>query len=115
MMAVFCGVTALAGHIWPVYLNFRGGKGVATAFGIMLAMSWTVAFICIAIWVLVIILSRYSSLGALIAVLATPPLAYWLATPQIAEFSILLTTIVWSRHLANIRRLLNGTETRVGG
>ena len=67
-----------------------------------------------AIWLLFAMTFRYSSLAALIATLCIPPLSYWLSTPQIAEFSILITLLIWYRHIPNIRRLLNGTETRIG-
>ena len=114
-MMIAAALGALIGHLFPVWLKFRGGKGVATAAGIMLALAWQAALISIAIWILVLWTSRYSSLAALTATLAIAPLAYWLSTPQIAEFSILVTFMVWYRHIPNIRRLLNGTETRVGG
>ena len=114
-MMMVAALGALIGHLFPVWLKFRGGKGVATAAGVMLALAWQPALICIAIWLLVLVISRYSSLAALIATLCIPPLTYWLSTPQIAEFTILVTILVWSRHIPNIRRLLNGTESRIGG
>jgi glycerol-3-phosphate acyltransferase PlsY len=112
---IVAALGALIGHLFPVWLKFRGGKGVATAAGVMLALAWQPALICIALWLLILVISRYSTLAALIATLCIPPLTYWLATPQIAEFSILVTILVWSRHIPNIRRLLKGTESRIGG
>jgi len=113
-MMIVTAFGALVGHLFPVWLKFQGGKGVATAAGIVLALAWPVGLISIAIWVLVAVVFRYSSLAALIATLCLAPLAYWLSTPQVAEFSILITLLVWYRHIANIRRLLNKTESRIG-
>ena len=113
-MMIVAALGALIGHLFPVWLKFRGGKGVATAAGLMLALAWPAALISIAIWLFFAMTFRYSSLAALIATLCIPPLSYWLSTPQIAEFSILLTLLIWYRHIPNIRRLLNGTETRIG-
>ena len=113
-MMIVAALGALIGHLFPVWLKFRGGKGVATAAGLMLALAWPAALISIAIWLFFAMTFRYSSLAALIATLCIPPLSYWLSTPQIAEFSILITLLIWYRHIPNIRRLLNGTETRIG-
>ena len=113
-IAIVAGFGALIGHLFPVWIGFRGGKGVATAAGIALGLSWPTGLTCFAIWLLVLLITRLSSLAALIATLALPGLAYWFANPQIAEFSALITAIVWLRHSANIHRLLNGTESRVG-
>ena len=113
-MMIVAALGALIGHLFPVWLKFRGGKGVATAAGLMLALAWPAALISIAIWLFVAMVSRYSSLAALIATLCIPPLSYWLSTPQIAEFSVLITILIWYRHIPNIRRLLNGTESRIG-
>ena len=113
-MMIVAALGALIGHLFPVWLKFHGGKGVATAAGLMLALAWPAALISIAIWLFFAMTFRYSSLAALIATLCIPPLSYWLSTPQIAEFSILLTLLIWYRHIPNIRRLLNGTETRIG-
>ena len=114
-MMIVAALGALIGHLFPVWLKFRGGKGVATAAGIMLALAWPAASISISIWLFIAVVFRYSSLAALVATLTIPPLCYWLSTPQIAEFSILVTMLIWSRHITNIRRLINGTESRIGG
>ncbi len=111
---IVAALGALIGHLFPVWLKLRGGKGVATAAGIMLALAWPAALISIATWLLVILIFRYSSLAALVATLIIAPLTYWLSTPQIAEFSILVTILIWYRHIPNIRRLLSGTESRIG-
>lgn len=114
-MMIVAALGALVGHLFPVWLKFRGGKGVATAAGVMLALCWQAALISIAIWLLVACVTRYSSLAALMATLFIAPLTYWLGTPQTGEFSILVAVVVWYRHIPNIRRLLNGTESRIGG
>ena len=112
---IVAALGALTGHLFPVWLKFRGGKGVATAAGIMLALAWPAALLSVAIWLVVAVIFRYSSLSALTATLGIVPLSYWLSTPQIAEFSILVAILIWYRHIPNIRRLLNGTESRIGG
>jgi glycerol-3-phosphate acyltransferase PlsY len=112
---IVAALGALIGHLFPVWLKFNGGKGVATAAGIMFALTWEVATLSVLIWVLMAVIFRYSSLAALMATLAIPPMAYFLSTPQVAEFSILVTILIWSRHIPNIRRLVSGTESRIGG
>jgi glycerol-3-phosphate acyltransferase PlsY len=114
-IALVAGLGAFIGHLFPVWISFRGGKGVATACGILIALNWQTGLISLGLWVLVLVITRYSSLAALIASVAAPALAYYFATPQIAEFAFLVAVIVWWRHWANIRRLISGTETRVGG
>jgi glycerol-3-phosphate acyltransferase PlsY len=111
---IVAGYGALIGHLFPVWLRFKGGKGVATALGIMLGISWPTALVCLAVWIAVAAITRYSSLAALVATFIVPFVAWWLATPQIAEFGAALAAIIWLRHLANIRRLLRGDETRIG-
>ena len=111
---IVAGYGALIGHLFPVWLRFKGGKGVATALGIMLGISWPTALVCLATWIAVVAVTRYSSLAALVATLIVPFVAWWLATPQIAEFGAILAAIIWLRHLSNIRRLLNGSENRIG-
>ncbi len=111
---IAAGYGAMIGHLFPVWLRFRGGKGVATALGVMLAVSWPTALICLVVWIAVAAITRYSSLAALVATFIVPFVAWWLATPQIAEFGAVVAIIIWLRHLSNIRRLLSGGETRIG-
>ena len=111
---IAAGFGALIGHLFPVWLRFRGGKGVATALGIMLGISWPTALVCLAVWIAVAGVTRYSSLAALVATFTVPFVAWWLATPPIAAFGALVAVVVWLRHLPNIRRLLRGDETRIG-
>lgn len=113
-VAIVAGLGAMIGHLFPVWIGFRGGKGVATACGILIALNWPTGLLALVVWVLILVVTRLSSLAALIASASAPAFAYWFATPQIAEFAFLIAIIVWSRHHANIRRLISGTETRVG-
>ncbi len=113
-IAIVSGFGALLGHLFPIWLRFRGGKGVATALGVMLALSWQTGLAVLAVWIAVLALLRYSSLAALVAALAAPVIAYRISTPQIAEFCILIGVLIWLRHIGNIRRLIQGEESRIG-
>ncbi len=112
-IAVVAALGAFLGHLFPVWLKFQGGKGVATAIGIIFALSWQVGFVTIGIWLLAALLFRYSSLAALLGAIAAPVAAWWLATPQLVEFFAVITVLVWIRHHANIKRLLNGDESKI--
>ena len=112
--AIVAAAGALLGHLFPVWLNFRGGKGVATALGILLALSPPVGGLACLTWLLAAFLFRYSSLSALIALAATPLYMWWLADPQRTEFAIALAILVWIRHRENIGRLLRGEESKIG-
>jgi len=111
--AVIAGGGAFLGHLFPVWLQFRGGKGVATTLGILLAVAWPVGIIACAVWLLVALLFRYSSLSALVAVAAAPIAAWFLANRQTAGLALFLAILVWLRHHENIRRLLRGEEARI--
>jgi glycerol-3-phosphate acyltransferase PlsY len=111
---IFAGSGAMLGHVFPVWLRGRGGRGVATALGVLFGMSWQVAILACAIWLAVAALTRYSSLAAVLAIVATPGLAKWLATPQIAEFGVFLSVVILFRHLGNLSRLIRGEEPRIG-
>jgi acyl phosphate:glycerol-3-phosphate acyltransferase len=113
-LAVPAALGAFLGHLFPVWLGFRGGKGVATYIGLLLAMAWPAAIVFCLIWLAVAAVSRYSSLAALVASAATP-LVLWLADyrPEAALFA-LLTSLLWIMHRANITRLINGTEGKIG-
>ena len=113
-MAIVAAAGALLGHLVPVWLKFRGGKGVATALGILLALSPAVGGLACATWLLAAALFRYSSLSALIALGASPLYMWWLADPQRTEFAIAMALLVWIRHQDNIRRLVRGEESKIG-
>ena len=112
--SLLAGFGAFIGHLFPVWLNFRGGKGVATYIGLLIGIYWPCAVIFCAIWLLAAVISRYSSLSALIASALTP-LAFWLlAQPQAAGWFLLMTVLLWITHRTNIRRLLDGSEGKIG-
>ena len=111
--AIVAGAGAFLGHLFPVWLKFHGGKGVATTIGIFLAIAWPVGLIACAVWLLVALLFRYSSLAALIAVAAAPVAAWFLANHQTAGLALFLAVVVWQRHHENIGRLLKGRESRI--
>ena len=112
--SLLAGFGAFIGHLFPVWLNFKGGKGVATYIGLLIGIYWPCAVIFCAIWLVVAVISRYSSLSALIASALTP-LAFWLlAQPQAAGWFLLMTVLLWITHRTNIRRMLNGSEGKIG-
>jgi glycerol-3-phosphate acyltransferase PlsY len=114
-LSLAAGLGAFLGHLYPVWLGFKGGKGVATYIGILAGISVLAAFGFGAIWLTVAYLSRYSSLSALTAALATPfILALQENWPGIGLFTV-LTSLVFLRHHANIARLLKGEESKIGG
>jgi glycerol-3-phosphate acyltransferase PlsY len=108
------GFAAVLGHIFPVWLGFKGGKGVATYVGVLIAVSWPVAIMFGLIWGGVAALTRYSSLAGLLATAAAPPLLWFLAAVRPAWVFVILAAIVWVMHRGNIARLLAGTEARIG-
>jgi len=112
--AVLAAGGAMLGHCFPVWLKFKGGKGVATAFGVMLAAAPLVAVAAGATWLLMAALFRYSSFSALVAWAAAPLYAYWLVDLQHAELAGFLALVIWFRHHQNIRRLLKGEESKIG-
>lgn len=112
--AILSGLGAFLGHLFPLWLSFRGGKGVATYIGALIGLAWPIALIYGAIWLPVAYLSRYSSLAGLTASLATPPALWLLGHPKAAAVYVLMTVLVFIKHAGNIRRLLAGTEGKIG-
>lgn len=110
----WAGFGAFLGHLFPVWLGFRGGKGVATYLGVLTGLAWQVALIFAAVWLLVAIVFRYSSLAALCAAIAVPVALWFLATPQLAGLFAVMSVILFIKHRANIQRLASGTEGRIG-
>ena len=113
--AVLAGGGAVIGHIAPIWLGFKGGKGVATALGVLTALAWPVGILSAVTWLIVAAVGRISSLAALVAIGAAPVYAYLLVDPQRAELALFIAVVVWVRHYENIRRLLKGQEPRIGG
>ncbi len=112
--AIAAGLGAFLGHIFPVWLGFKGGKGVATYIGVLFGLMWQAGLLFLAIWILVALALRYSSLSALIACIVTPFALWFMGRSDLAILFALLSVIVFIKHRANISRLLAGTETRIG-
>ena len=123
--AILAGLGAVLGHLFPVWLGFKGGKGVATTLGTLIAINVPVGLAACATWLLVAKLFRYSSLAALVAIAVAPLYALYLpllwapdsveiGDRQLAEFAAILAVLVWIKHHENIRRLLSGTESKIG-
>lgn len=110
------GLAAFLGHVFPLFLRFKGGKGVATALGVLAGIQAPLALAAAATWLLVVSVTRYSSLAAIVASVVTPLAAWWLlADPRLAGcISVICAILIW-RHKDNIRRLLAGTEGKIGG
>ena len=106
---------AFLGHLYPVWLKFKGGKGVATFLGGLIGAAWPAALVFAFVWLAVAAISRYSSAAALAASLAAPISALWLADAHVAFVFGLLAALLWIKHSANIQRLKLGTESRIGG
>jgi len=111
---LIAGFGAFAGHLFPVWLGFRGGKGIAVSLGILLAINWPIALLSLATWGVMLALFRISSLSALVVAIAAPVYMWLWSTPHAALLAVLLAVLVFIAHRANIARLLNGTEPRVG-
>ena len=108
------GFFAFIGHLFPIWAGFKGGKGVATYIGLLIGLAWPGALIFAAIWLIVAYLSRYSSLAALIASALTPAALWLLEMPSAAALFLVLSVLIWITHRANIRRLLDGSEGKIG-
>ncbi|MGI9402695.1 MAG: glycerol-3-phosphate 1-O-acyltransferase PlsY, partial [Rhizobiaceae bacterium] len=112
--ALAAGYGAFAGHCFPVWLKFKGGKGVATYIGILGGIAWKFALMFMAIWLVVAVLTRYSSLSALVATAATPVLVFVYGSVGAAIMSAVLAAVCWWNHRENISRLVSGEESRIG-
>ena len=111
--AIVAALGAFLGHLFPVWLRFRGGKGVATYLGVVIGLEWPAAIVFCAIWLAVAALSRYSSLAALVASAATPIFVWWRGDLKDAALFLLLSVLLWIMHRSNIVRLLRGTEGKI--
>ena len=125
-MALAAGLGALVGHVFPIWLGFKGGKGVATALGLLLAAAWPIGALACLTWLAVAAIFRFSSLAALVALALAPVYAFaadrllwpeWgsaIVYAQVAKLALVVAILVWIRHAGNIRRLLSGTEPKIG-
>jgi acyl phosphate:glycerol-3-phosphate acyltransferase len=111
---LLAGLGAFLGHLFPVWLGFKGGKGVATYIGVLLGLWWPGMLIFAGVWGVVAYLSRYSSLSALVAATLTPIVLHVAGYSDMAAIFLLMTVLVFIMHRANIQRLLSGTEGRIG-
>jgi glycerol-3-phosphate acyltransferase PlsY len=113
-VAIVAAVGAFLGHVFPVWLRFRGGKGVATYIGVLLGVAWPAALVFCAVWLAIAAATRYSSLAALIASAAAPAFLWWRGDTAEAKVFLLLSLLLWIMHRANIARLVSGTEGKIG-
>jgi glycerol-3-phosphate acyltransferase PlsY len=114
LAAVGAAAGAVLGHMFPVWLSFKGGKGMATTLGVMWGLSWPVGAIACAAWLLFAAIFRYSSLATLLSIVVAAIAAWFLADHRAATLLTLLVPLVWARHHANVSRLLKGTEPKIG-
>ncbi|GIX16413.1 MAG: glycerol-3-phosphate acyltransferase [Rhodothalassiaceae bacterium] len=112
--AVLAGAAAFVGHIYPVWLGFKGGKGVATFLGLMVAIAWPVGLAAAATWLIVAVLFRISSLAALVMAALTPLYAHLWGPPGLPLLAFAMAVVIFWKHADNIRRLRAGTEPRIG-
>ena len=112
--ALAAALGAFLGHLFPVWLKFKGGKGVATYIGLLIGLHWPAALFFCVVWLVVAAATRYSSLSALVASALTPFGLWYFGLPSVAALLLLLTVLLWFMHRANIARLLNGSEGKIG-
>lgn len=112
--AITAGIGAFVGHLFPIWLKFKGGKGVATYIGVLLGLFWPAALAFCAIWIAVALVFRYSSLAALVASAIIPLMLFWSQHQTLAAVFALLSAVLWIMHRANIKRLMDGTEGKIG-
>jgi glycerol-3-phosphate acyltransferase PlsY len=112
--AMLAAFGAFIGHLFPIWLKFRGGKGVATYIGVLIGLFWPAAIVFCLVWLATAFLTRYSSLAAFVASLVTPIFLWLLGQPALAALSVVLTLLMFYKHHENIMRLLAGTESKIG-
>ncbi|MGX7872949.1 glycerol-3-phosphate 1-O-acyltransferase PlsY [Mesorhizobium sp. ORM6] len=112
--AIWAGLGAFLGHLFPAWLGFKGGKGVATYLGVLIGLAWQVALIFAVVWLVMAYLFRFSSLAALTAAVVVPIALYFVSAPRIGGLFVVMSIIVFIKHRANISRLLVGTEGKIG-
>ena len=111
---MIAGIAALAGHCFPVWLKFKGGKGVATYIGVLLGLFWPAAIVFCLVWLATAVVSRYSSLSGLVAGVVTPIFLLWFDHPALAALFTVMTLLLFWVHRENIRRLRARTEGKIG-
>lgn len=112
--AVAAGLAAVLGHMFPVWLSFKGGKGGATVLGVFLGLSWPIVAVGAVVWLLLLVTLRYSSVATLLSTAVGAASAWWLSPRPVAILAAVLVVLVWAKHHQNIRRLLAGTEPKIG-
>jgi glycerol-3-phosphate acyltransferase PlsY len=112
--AIIAGFAAFLGHLFPVWLGFKGGKGVATYIGVLFGLDWRMGLLFLAVWIATAAITRYSSLSALIAAVLIPVVEFFVGDIRIAALFAIMSIIVFIKHNANIGRLLSGTEGKIG-
>jgi len=112
--AMLAALGAFLGHLFPVWLNFKGGKGVAVYIGVLIGLFWPAAVMFCLLWLATAVTSRYSSLSALVASFVTPIFLWWYGHPALASLFAVLTLLLFYMHSENIRRLQAGTEGQIG-
>ena len=112
--AMLAGGAAFLGHCFPVWLGFKGGKGVATLLGTLIALHWPLGLIACGVWLLTAVVSRISSLSALLAAALSPVFAWGLGRTDLMAVSLFMAVLIFVRHRPNIARLLDGSEPRIG-
>jgi glycerol-3-phosphate acyltransferase PlsY len=112
--AMLAGLAAFLGHLFPVWLSFKGGKGVAVYIGVLIGLFWPAAVVFCVLWLAIAATSRYSSLSALVASFITPIFLWWFGHPALAALFAVLTLLLFYAHRENIKRLQAGTEGRIG-
>jgi glycerol-3-phosphate acyltransferase PlsY len=112
--AMLAGLGAFLGHLFPVWLGFKGGKGVATYLGVLLGLAWEGVIVFAVVWLLVAAITRFSSLAALVAAVAVPVALVFLGRLELAELFAVMSAIVFIKHRPNIERLIAGTESKIG-
>jgi len=111
---VLCGLAAITGHNWSVFLGWQGGKGIATSFGVLLGLSWLAAAVAAVVWVVAVALTRYASLGSLLGVVSVPITLWRLHQPdEYVYLGVIVALLAIYRHRANIQRLVTGTELHI--
>ena len=112
--AILAALAAFLGHLYPVWLGFKGGKGVATYIGVLIGLFWPAAVVFCVLWLATAVTTRYSSLSALVASFITPIFLWWFGHPALASLFAVLTLLLFYAHRENIKRLQAGTEGRIG-